>query len=245
MRLRRFTEHTAPLTAVKALPWWHKALQRGESMYQKRVTAVSDTDRVFIDAVNNRKIGAVVQKGRLQGFHVYTLTLQERKTCPASCKLWSCCYGNNMNWPKRIQHGPDLEKRIPRELKQLQQKHPQGYLVRLHVLGDFYSVRYVELWEKWLKRFPALHVYGYTQWGPRTEIGAAVSRLRREQWERFSVRTSNAGLKRYGSDTIMSQPSGPTVGDSIVCPVETNKSDSCAECGLCWNTKRSIVFVLH
>ena len=31
-------------------------------------------------------------------------------------------------------------------------KHVNGFAVRLHNLGDFYSVEYVELWRKLLER---------------------------------------------------------------------------------------------
>ena len=35
--------------------------------------------------------------------------------------------------------------------------HPNGFAVRLHNLGDFYSTTYVELWRTLLERHSALH----------------------------------------------------------------------------------------
>jgi hypothetical protein len=42
------------------------------------------------------------------------------------------------------------------------QKHKEGIVIRLHVLGDFYSVDYVKFWEEMLIRHPKLCLFGYT-----------------------------------------------------------------------------------
>lgn len=242
---RRFTSHTAVLDHTITLPLWHPAVTKGVTMFRARRTKVSRVDRVLIAGENNRKIGSHVMKGAWKGFPIFTLTLEERATCPRDCAQFRVCYGNSMNWPKRLVHGLDLEERIQSELADLQEKFPEGFVIRLHVLGDFYSVAYVRKWERWLKRFSALHVFGYTAWKTTTEIGAAIARLRSANWDRFAVRTSGQGLKRFGSGVLDYMPDKPTVNGAIVCPVETNKAASCGDCGLCWNSKRSIVFVLH
>jgi hypothetical protein len=51
-------------------------------------------------------------------------------------------YGNSMNWARRIKHGREFEERLWEELADKQAKHPRGFLVRLHILGDFYSTDY-------------------------------------------------------------------------------------------------------
>ena len=45
------------------------------------------------------------------------------------------------------------------ELHDLQAKYPNGFLVRLHVLGDFYSVSYVAQWAKRLRHCVMLAAY--------------------------------------------------------------------------------------
>lgn len=238
---RRWASNTPVLDHVLALPWWHRAIRRGTTLFEKRRTHVSLVDRVLISGVNNRKIGSHIAKGRLTGAPIFTLTLEERATCPKSCQQWSVCYGNNMNWPKRLVHGPELEKRLEQELSDLNERHPDGFMIRLHVLGDFYSIRYVRLWKRWLTWFPALHVYGYTAWSIKSKIGRAIADLRNEQWDRFAIRTSGG---RGRKSTVVLYDSKPVEG-VIRCPVETDQTACCGSCGLCWNSEKRIGFILH
>jgi hypothetical protein len=66
-----------------------------------------------------------VTKGRYKGFFIFTLTLEERATCPRTCLEWKTCYGNSMNWARRIKHGRAFEERLWEELAEKQAKHPQ------------------------------------------------------------------------------------------------------------------------
>lgn len=194
---------------------------------------------------HSRKLGGVVTKGKWKGFPVYSLTLEERATCPTSCELWNSCYGNRMHQATRYMHGPELERRLHIELRALQAEHPGGFVVRLHVLGDFYSVGYVERWAGWLLEFPALHVFGYTHWPVDTPIGYAIDAYRRVAWGRFAVRTSGAP---DGPRTAV-VPAGPLMAlrepDAVVCPAQTGRTASCATCSLCWASTRPIVFMEH
>jgi len=192
-----------------------------------------------------RKLGKRVTKGKWRGMPIYALTLEERATCPRDCKLWVACYGNNLHWSKRMVHGPDLEAKIWSELIELQRRHRRGFVVRLHILGDFWSVGYVELWAEALDAFPALRVFGYTAWQPTTRIGRALAALRDRRWDRFAIRTSGA---THGPRTVVVKE---TVSDwvklsgAIVCPVETGKTKNCGTCSLCWATTKPIVFIEH
>ena len=81
-----------------------------------------------------------------------------------------------MNHADRVQAGPDLEWRLEREVALLDIDHPNGFAVRLHNLGDFYSLQYVALWRRLLARHSALHVWGYTaHWND--PIAAALASL--------------------------------------------------------------------
>src|SRR5690606_6120063 len=96
---------------------------------------------------------------------------------------WQTCYGNNMPYAKRVEHGHALERALEREVSALldQKRVHQGsrvpiagILVRLHALGDFYSVGYVAFWDAMLRMHPRLAVFGYTAWAPGSEIGDAI-----------------------------------------------------------------------
>lgn len=194
---------------------------------------------VLVSGHNSRKIGKMVTKGEWKGFPIYTLTLEERATCPRSCEMWNGCYGNRMPWSLRWPAGEETEASIAIELARLQERFPSGFVVRLHVLGDFYSVSYVQLWRAWLKQFPALHVFGYTARTKDDPIGRAVQEIAREQWDRFAIRSSGAVLDLPAA-LVGAEHAG------IVCPVETGASECCATCSLCWAAKdKTIVFLEH
>src|SRR5262249_24053099 len=118
-------------------------------------------------------------KGRWRGFAAYMLTLEERATCPTTCRHLRSCYGNKMHLAQRMQAGSDLEWRLVREVALLHIDHPDGFAVRLHELGDFYSVEYVELWGRLLERYPGLHIWGYTAHTDGPIFAALVALVKR------------------------------------------------------------------
>lgn len=245
---RRFERHSDS-GRMLMLDRGHPAVEGGRTLFPGRAVDASLPERILKSGEHSRKIGSLVVKGAWRGFPIYTLTLEERKTCPASCHHWRSCMGNSMPWPERLQPGRALESRLGYELWRLQMKHPAGFVVRLHVLGDFYSTGYVRRWLGWLRRFPALHVFGYTAWPLDSEVGALVAETARRQWERFAVRLStDARTEAPGTPramTVIATPDARTVAGAIVCPAQTGRSDCCGTCGLCWGTRRDIAFLLH
>lgn len=218
----------------------HPAHRTGRTMFPSRVYDPDEVARVLKDGHQSRKIGKIVQKGRLRGAPIFTLTLEERATCPRTCSAWSFCFGNGMQAAERIVAGADLEAALWRELGELDRAHPGGFLVRLHVLGDFYSLDYVALWERALASFPALNVFGYTARLPDTPIGAALWALAGGNWPRFAVRFS--GMR---GATMAAQIAPDADPMAITCPAQLGLTDCCATCALCWQSDRSIAFRRH
>lgn len=218
----------------------HPAYRSGRSIFPSRVFDVDEVQRVLKDGHQSRKIGKTVMKGHRKGWPIYTLTLEERATCPRSCLAWGFCFGNNMQAAERITAGPELEARLLVELAELQAAHPGGFMVRLHVLGDFYSLGYVAAWAAALELYPALHVFGFTARLPGTPIGDALFALATHHWERFAVRFS--GLEGPLLAARVAQDDDPM---AIACPAQTGATDCCATCALCWQSDRSIAFRRH
>lgn len=219
----------------------HPAIAEKRTIYPHRV--IEPDGNVLKSGDNQRKLGAVILKGKWKGFPVFSLTLEERATCPTTCAVWAACYGNNSGHAKRYRHGPELEQQIIRELARLEAKHPAGFVVRLHQLGDFYSVSYVKFWEYMLEHFPALRIFGYTAWDWQTPIGLAVANLRNDQWDRFAVRTSGA---KKGARTVVFHARPPK--GAIHCPAQDGKTATCSSCALCWSPvlkNRTIAFRAH
>jgi len=228
---------TGNAVAISAL---HPAFRSGRSIFPSRVFDPEEVQRVLKTGHQSRKIGKVVVKGPRRGWPIFTLTLEERATCPATCKAWGICYGNGMQAAERIVAGGALEAQLWRELAALQAKHPSGFMVRLHVLGDFYSLNYVDMWERALEAFPALHVFGFTARDPEADpIGAALLKLVAGCWERFAVRFSGMEGPVWASRIGDDDP------EAVLCPAQTGASDCCATCMLCIHSQRSILFRRH
>jgi hypothetical protein len=232
-------------------PHDHAAIMNGHTIYPTTVHTPRRAGGPWAlkSAGNSKKIGGLILKGKWKGFPAYTLTLEERATCPTMCRHWRSCYGNRMQWAQRMQVGPDLEWRLVRETALLDIDHPNGFAVRLHNLGDFYSVEYVELWRKLLARHSGLHIWGYTaRWNLKDDpIAAALNSLVSDAgWDRCAIRFSNAPFPFASSPTtitVETRHQKPT--DAILCPEQVGKTESCSTCALCWQSERRIAFLQH
>ena len=255
---------------MKQLTKTELAILAGKSVYHSlRAKSVSDgmgkTERA-LKASTNTKLGKRVTKGKLAGFPILTLTLEERATCPRSCAHWADCYGNNMMNATRYKADDSLIQQIEQDLTFYQAKYPQGFLVRLHVLGDFYSVAYVAQWAKWLGMFPALHVYGYTANQPdaidsqERAIGEALLSLRMACGIRFAVRFSGSFTDSFAAISNDDGRSEALLANkqAFLCPTQISKetgklakkgeatlAESCGACGACWQSAKPVVFITH
>jgi len=205
-----------------------------------------DSYDVLKKGSSNKKLGFKVTAKRWTGKRLYSLTLTERKTCPVSCHHWEDCYGNNMPFAHRFDVSPDLLPAIHGNIVRLRNKHPMGIVIRLHVLGDFYSPEYVNFWAEMLEAWPNLCLFGYTaRWGDDTQY-AIHTQLNRSYPSRCVIRYSRnmeydeTLTARYAADETFD-------GAAFTCPEQTGKADSCADCGLCWSdgATKTVRFLSH
>lgn len=203
---------------------------------------------VLKSASTNNKIGKgsqLITKGPWRGMQVFTLTLEERATCWEGCQQWDNCYGNNMRFAGRYAHGPELDAALDHDVAVLAARYPEGVVIRLHVLGDFYSPEYVAAWADRLTRHPNVHVFGYTHWPEDTPIGQAVT-----DWvasdRRVSIRRSD-GVQHADAlpVALVVAAEAPAIPGTVLCPEQTGQSHSCLTCGLCMNMQTDITFRTH
>lgn len=234
-----------------ALPAGHAALTEMRTLFPSTVVEAAASPRILVSGHNSSKIGAKVMKGPWAGFPIYTVTLEERATCPTSCALLRECYGNAMPFARRHVHGPDLIEALNRELRAKARKHRGGFAVRLHVLGDFPNEDYLLSWFRWMNCIPQLHVWGYTAHQADSAIGAYVLRGNTTWPGRWVFRTSvepNAPANAAQATTIWRADARGRQHEGIVCPAQTGDTDACATCGLCWAPaamRERIVFIGH
>lgn len=240
---RRFAEHKkfgSPLVLSRL----HPAVVEGRSLFPRPANTNRSTGTLLKTGMYQRKLGKVVTKGRWKGFPIFALTLEERATCPRSCLQWNSCYGNRMQWAVRAKHGVGLMSQLVDELAALQKKHPRGFVVRLHILGDFFSVDYVSFWAECLKTFPALNVFGYTARTEEDEIGRALRHLIAFNWDRFAIRSSGGKLVGVPASVVV-DASTPRIHDAVPCPAQHDDDRMCANCAFCWHSKRAVSFIEH
>lgn len=247
--------HEGPTGHVKAsqlkLPGFGGSIEAGRSVFHKRgVKPVAAFKRLLVSGHSNVKIGRDVRVGeRFQGYWIYTLTLEERNTCPPTCHHWRTCYGNNMPFAKRVEHGPELEAALRAEIAQMmltvwQERSPAaGLLIRLHALGDFYSTTYVRLWNELLYKYPKLAVFGYTAQRRGDPIGDAIAEVKAKHGRRFAIRWSDGGDDE--DCTVSLRPGAPKPDGAFVCPEQTGQVAGCGKCGLCWNKTKNVAFIEH
>jgi hypothetical protein len=152
-----------------------------------------------------------------------------------------------MHRARRHRHGPELEKRLEFEIAMKAREHKQGFVVRLHILGDFYSVEYAQLWLDLLYRHSELHIFGYTARTVEQDepIAALIARMNDRFADRCFVRTSARDPAPGGASVIYDEIPVP---GAIICPAELSKTACCSTCGLCWSPAardKAILFILH
>jgi hypothetical protein len=224
------------------------------TLYPKSVIVAPESPlssglRVIKEASSNKKLGKLgkrIQKGRFKDMPMYAVTLEERATCSPTCPNLDICYGDNMPFATRHTPGPELEDALRADVQHLSKKHPKGFVVRLHVLGDFYSVEYVQFWFRLLLTYEPLRLFGYTHWQYDHPIGKAVTKLVKHFGDRVAFRRSD---KTIADDPL---PSAMTIGQNeppvpgtVICPEQTGRTAACTTCGLCLDTMVSVSFIDH
>lgn len=230
---------------------WHSALLLMRTLFPSTVREAGPDELPLKEGENSSKLGSKCVKGEWAGMPIYTLTLEERKTCPRSCLHLHDCYGNGMHMAWRYVINIMLLERIEAQVKELSARFPQGFIVRLHVLGDFATVSYAQFWLRLIQEYPALHVFGFTAHRRHTPIGRLLE-AESARWDRFRLRFSDNPQSNRAAGVIYVTPGLMAPygrhQDGLVCPVDSGDTEACGKCGLCWATntaKDRILFIAH
>ena len=217
------------------------------TIYKKNIFELDNYQFKILKPSTNKKLGKKVLKGKYKDYKFVTLTLVERETCPKDCIHWDDCYGNNMPFAHRFSAEDQnlLQKRIYEDLLN---SSNQLLLIRLHILGDFFNVKYVKFWSIMLNTFKNIAIYGYTA----NNINSKIALSRDIAKEIIKLNRSEDSHIRFSNDLTNSFSANsydvvkPVKGESILCPVQEDKTANCGTCGLCWNQKnQSIIFKTH
>ena len=217
------------------------------TIYKNNIFELENYQFKILKPSTNKKLGKKVLKGKYKDYKFVTLTFVERETCPKDCIHWDDCYGNNMPFAHRFSAEDQnlLQKRIYEDLLN---SSNQLLLIRLHILGDFFNVKYVKFWSIMLNTFKNIAIYGYTA----NNINSKIALSRDIAKEIIKLNRSEDSHIRFSNDLTNSFSANsydvvkPVKGESILCPVQEDKTANCGTCGLCWNQKnQSIIFKTH
>ena len=193
----------------------------------------------------NAKLGNKVTVKMWKGMIMYSLSLEERATCPSDCQQWDYCYGDNMPFAHRFDHNDhNFIGYLEMQLQELNDKHPDGFVVRLHVLGDFYDGKYIVQWQLWLHQFENLRVFGYTHHTADSQLGNMINNVNRIHPDRFRVRFSDDDSTPFNASVVQTTAEA-LARPGIVCPEQSKFTDSCATCGYCWTSENPVIFYEH
>ena len=171
-----------------------------------------------------------------------SFSLPVLKTCPGKTEFCSrLCYGLKGRFTRQrirelVQNNleasrqPDFAERMIREILKAK---PEAF--RLHVIGDFYSVEYVEKWLEIADRLPDVKFFGSTRSWRVLGLRDAVTRLRD---------LPNVYLRASIDLSHLDQPSHSwgvwsIEGKGDPCPHDYSLADNCITCKKCWQTKDS------
>jgi len=219
------------------------------TIFQKSIKA-PETKIVLKKGSSNKKLGFKITAKKWTGKSLYSLTLVERETCPTTCHHWVDCYGNNMPFAHRFST-VGLTEKLNKEIDILMDNHKKGIVIRLHVLGDFYSESYVRFWKIQLEKHPLLCLFGYTA---RKGDNIAHAIWRMNDPDRCVIRHSgnkeDDGEIKFTRDAPFEENWSYAAdesfeGASFDCPEQTGKIKDCASCGLCWITTKTVRFATH
>lgn len=235
-----------------------KNLDLEHTVYTKNVVDwhVGDREPLKPARDNDKLHGNIVKRGKYAGYAMYSLTLEERATCSPDCGQLKTCYGNNMPFAKRYNVTGLLMAAIDEQLAKLTRRG-RRILLRLHILGDFYSVGYVNFWQSMLRKYPTMAAFGYTHWPIITPQGQAVERLVKTSDGRFNIKFSADHARQIPlldcytiGGTIVVKDWADAPSGWIKCPAQMaadrGRADiGCAECGIACATATNVAFVEH
>ena len=173
---------------------------------------------------------------------VPSFSLPVLKTCPGKTEFCSrLCYGLNGRFAQ-----PQMRKILQSNLVATNQAHFVQRIVReilktgtevfrLHVVGDFYSVEYVERWIEIADRLPGVKFFGSTRSWRVPGLRDAVTRFRD---------LPNVYLRASIDPTHLDKPPSSwgvwsIEGEGDPCPHDFALGEHCLTCKKCWQTKDS------
>jgi len=244
LKVRRRYETRGGRKAPRPLRPDHPAILEMRTNYPSTVRSANADERVLKSGIHSTKLGDRIAVGEWAGSPLYSLKLEERKTCWSGCQQLLICYGRNVGRrATRWNVDAALYTRLIIELEALSYKD-RWYVLRLHDLGDFASVEYVQFWFNALRAHPGLRIFGYTHWPRESQIGSLIE-PESEKWDRFRIRFSDNHEGQRTAHVIKDQDATEHPLGRICKADKKHSQITCGSCGFCINSTVPVVFKEH
>ena len=183
----------------------------------------------------------LISRGNLKLGVLPSFSLPVITTCPGKtpfCEFY--CFGLKGNF--KLQNVIEANDRrldaslredfvdiIIKEIRQV-----KALAFRLHVVGDFYSIEYIEKWANIANRLPFVMFFGSTRSWRCDFLTVDIKRFRdlKNVYMKASVDLT---------DTLTPEDCGWNVwsveGEGMPCPHDEGKVENCAACKRCWTLK--------
>jgi hypothetical protein len=214
----------------------HPALEKAITIHPTARRSPLETTILKSVAANSKmgKGSNVITKGRWRGMPMFCMSLEERKTCYTGCQQWATCFANNSAFAHRIDHThPQFLEKLDLEIAEKALVYRHGFVIRPHIVGDFYSPEYAQFWLDQVTKHKNLRIFGFTHWPRASLIGLVIQEGNKD--DRVWIRFSDQG----------GEMSANVEGEGITCPEQTGATASCLTCGLCWTSQKAVNFKLH
>lgn len=210
----------------------HPAMIQQRTLYPSTVRSANPDEWVLKSGVNSTKLGDRIVTGEWAGSALFSLKLEERRTCWSGCQQIASCYMNNVG-RRAVRWNVDLKlyTRLLVELDVLLYQH-QYVAIRLHDGGDFPNIAYMRFWLDALRAHSRLRLFGFTHWPRDTEVGSAIE-VESFRWARFRIRFSD---NHRGERTAHVIEKGETPKGHL-CPASHERPEvTCGSCAYCINS---------
>lgn len=139
-------------------PWKN---EQDTTMHKWRIVEDFESVNILRPGEDNDKLTGYVTRGKWMGARILNVSGIERHHCPASCHFRNKCYGNGYFGYRFNIDRPEVQEKLYNECMELP-KLGRGYAIRLHVVGDFPNVEYVDMWRTILQDRKDIKCFGFT-----------------------------------------------------------------------------------
>jgi len=179
-----------------------------------------------------------ISKGNMKIGALPSFSLPALQTCPGKTDFCAdICYGLRGNFVflsvkniyKQNQIASTGEGFVDSITNQIRKTHAEAF--RLHVVGDFYCVPYIEKWMEIARRLPEVSFFGSTRSWRTPGLANAVGTFR--DMPNVYIKASIDPSNRDSPDDNWGVWS--IEGKGYPCPHDFGLVENCKQCGRCWS----------